>query len=315
MNLFFLAAGLGTRLRPLTHKYPKPCVPFLNVPMGLYQFRFLNDLNIHSCVANSFHLPNKISDLYLNQTYHKPVLLSEESGHILGSAGGLKKASQQFKNDDETILMMNADEIFFTEDHSFLKKAYEQHIKKQNLATLVVMKHPEAGQKFGAIWCDQNNKVNTIMAAQHKPEGDLQAFHYIGIIFLHKKILSMIPDNKETNIFYDILIHELNNHSVEIFKLDCNWYETGNPKDYLAATQKVLSSLDSHTHNFINTYDKSRLLKNSSGISLISESVQIDESKLHGFNVIAKNADLSKIHKVENSVLFGSEVLNFGYFS
>lgn len=318
MNLFFLAAGLGTRLRPLTHKYPKPCVPFLNVPMGLYQFRFLNGLDIDTCVANSFHLPQKISDLYSQQNYFNPVLISAESGSILGSAGGLKKASNFFKTDSDTILMMNADEIFFTENREFLRKAYAQHIEKQNLATLVVMKHPEAGQKFGAIWCDKNNRVNTIMAAKNKPEGNLEPYHYIGIIFLNKNILKLIPDGKETNIFYDILINELSNHSVEVYKLDCTWYETGNAKDYLEATSKVLNNLDSHTHNFINGFDDSLLVKNSSGISLISNSVKIDESKLVGFNVISKTADsslLSSIDSIENSVVFGSEVLNLSYFS
>lgn len=319
MNLFFLAAGLGTRLRPLTNKYPKPCVPFLNVPMGLYQFRFLQDLQINTCVANSFHLPEQIARLYSQQNYLKTqVKISAESGSILGSAGGLKKASQYFDTSDDTILMMNADEIFFTPDNKFLKKAYDQHVAKQNLATLVVMKHPEAGQKFGAIWCDQNNRVKTIMAAKNKPEGNLEPYHYIGIIFLHKNILKMIPDNKETNIFYDILINELNSQSVEIYKLDCSWYETGNAKDYLEATQRVLSSLDSHTHNFINTYDKSRLVKNASGVSLISESLHIDERKLAGFNVLAGNTDLSTLNnlgKIENSVVFGSEVLNLSYFS
>ena len=318
MNLFFLAAGLGTRLRPLTYKYPKPCVPFLNVPMGLYQFRFLNGLNINTCVANSFHLPQKISDLYLQQNYFNPVLISAENGSILGSAGGLKKASSLFKGDDDTILMMNADEIFFTEDHEFLKKAYAQHTEKQNLATLVVMKHPEAGEKFGAIWCDKNSRVNTIMAAKNKPEGSLEPYHYIGIIFLNKKILSLIPEEKETNIFYDVLINELSNNSVEVYKLNCSWYETGNAKDYLEATTKVLSNLDSHSHNFINGFDQSRLIKNSNGISLISNSVKIDESKLTGFNVISKTTEsalLSSIDRVENSVLFGSEVLNLSYFS
>ncbi len=314
MNLFFLAAGLGTRLRPLTNKYPKPCVPFLNVPMGLYQFRFLNDLNISTITANSFHLPEQVASLYKKHN----ASISVETRSIAGSAGGLLKASRYFNSDDETILMMNADEIFFTADHSFLKKAYEQHISKQSLATLVVMKHPEAGHKFGAIWCDQQNIVQTIMPAKNKPEQILEPYHYIGVIFLNKKILKLIPENKETNIFYDVLIHELKNQSVQTYKLDCTWYETGNPQDYLGATKQVLSSLDSYTHNFINIYDKSRLIKNSTGVSLVSESLAFDESKLVGYNVISKTAILDLLNsspKIDNSVIFDSEILNTAYFA
>ncbi|MEQ1723130.1 MAG: NDP-sugar synthase, partial [Pseudobdellovibrio sp.] len=295
-----------------TNKYPKPCVPFLNVPMGLYQFRFLNDLPISSSTANSFHLPQKIADLYRNQN----TTISAESGRISGSAGGLLKASKYFDVNDDTILMMNADEIFFTADHGFLKKAYEQHISLQSLATLVVMKHPEAGQKFGAIWCDKQNTVQTIMPAKNKPEGPLEPFHYIGIIFLNKKVLTLILEDKETNIFYDILIHELNNQSVRTYTLDCSWYETGNPQDYLAATKQVLQNIDAHTLSFINQYDPSRLIKNATGVSLVSNSVNINEENLSGFNVISKTThNLLLTTKIENSVLFENEVLNSSYFA
>lgn len=331
MNVFFLAAGLGTRLRPITNKYPKPCVPFLNVPMGLYPFRFLEHTKITTCVANSFHLPEKVAQLYTNQPYYKnKILISNENdllglenknssqthGRILGSAGGLKKASHLFTA-DETILMMNADEIFFTSNDVFLQRAYEQHNSNNNLATLIVTKHPEAGKKFGAIWCDSNKRVKNILIAKTQPDAadaklKLEPWHYIGVIFLNKKILSLIPEGIETNIFYDVLINLLDSSPVEIYELSCNWYETGNPIDYWAATKNVLSSLDKKTLDFINQYDPSRLVKNSGGLSLISNSISVDEKKLYGFNVIAKSTNkknLAAVDKIENSVLFEDEIL------
>lgn len=287
--------------------------------MGYYQFRFLEQLKINKCVANAFHLPEKIEQLYTHQPYCKnKILISKENNLIMGSAGGLKTASSLFAS-DETILMMNADEIFFTQDELFLQKAYQQHKSNNNLATLIVMKHAEAGKKFGAIWCDQNNKVKNIMVAQKKPEQqDVAPWHYIGIIFLNKKILELIPDNVESNIFYDVLIKELNNNSVETYNLDCSWYETGNPADYLLATKSVLNSLDNKTLEFINLYDPSHIVKNQSGVSLISNSISIDEQKLQGFNVISKSTNISNLQtpeKIKDSVFFENEVLNLGYFS
>ena len=138
------------------------------------------------------------------------------------------------------------------------------------------------------------------------------------MIFLNKKVLSLIPDNTETNIFYDVLIKELNNNSIEIFNLDCRWYETGSPSDYLSATKNILTLLDESTLKFINYYDASRLIKNAGGISLVSNSISVDEQKLHGFNVIAKSTNpinLSSIQKIENSILFENEILNLSYFS
>lgn len=329
VNVFLLAAGLGTRLRPLTNKYPKPEVPFLNVPMGLYQFRYLKQLCVKSCVVNSFYLPERIERLYATQAYFQDqILISNETGMILGSAGGLKKAAPLFKS-DSTILMMNADEVFFTEDKNFLQQAYQQHRDHDNLATLVVIQHPEAGKKFGGIWA-QNHTVKNI--GKSNTDSNLKAYHYIGVIFLNPRILSLIPENKETNIFYDILIHELKNNSVEIFNLEiCDWYETGNGADYLTATAQVLASLESSPSRaeellkFINLYDPSHLVQNSGGVSLISDALKITpdalktmEGKLRGFNVIGGSTNLTglkALNKIENSILFDDQILNLRYFS
>lgn len=318
MNVFFLAAGFGTRLRPITDNLPKPCVPFLNAPMGYYPFRFLENLKISSCVANSFYLPAQIEQLYKNPPYYKnKISISAESELILGSAGGLKKAAKYFSQ-DETILMMNADEIFFTKNMAFLQSAYQQHLASNNLATLIVTKNPEAGIKFGAIWCDQNHRVKTIMAAKSKPVEELTPWHYIGIIFLNKKVLSLIPDNLESNIFYDVLIKELGQSSVEAYPIECTWYETGNPADYLTATKNVLTHLDEQTIDFINQYDPSNLIKNQDGMSLISDAVSVNEKNLRGYNVISKSADqqlLNSLKLIENSVIIEKEILNLSYFS
>ncbi len=156
------------------------------------------------------------------------------------------------------------------------------------------------------------------MVANSKPSQDLTPCHYIGVILLNKKILKLIPDNIETNIFYDVLIKELKNNSVGVYKLDCQWYETGNPTDYLAATQNVLSNLDKSTLDFINRYDSSTVVVNEGGLSLVSNSVLINEDKLRGYNVISKSTNPNNIsfsEKIENSVLFENEILNLSYFS
>lgn len=332
VNLFLLAAGLGTRLRPITNKYPKPCVPFLNVPLGLYQMRFLNQLKIQSFVVNSFYLPEQIKNLFDKQPYYKnKISISDENTNatsanlnpeykiILGSAGGLKKAAELFTS-EEVILMMNADEVFFTSNPLFLQNAYRQHIEHGNLATLVVMKHPEAGKKFGAIWVDDKT-VRHIGKTNIDP--NLTPYHYVGIILLNKKILDLIPSEKESNIFYDILIHELKNNAVEIYNLDsCNWYETGNGNDYFLATEEVLSLITSNQAtdlmNFINSYDPSHLVKNEGGFSLVSDSIKINEKKLFGFNVISGSTNtslLNSLTNIQNSILFENEIINRGCFS
>ena len=146
----------------------------------------------------------------------------------------------------------------------------------------------------------------------------LTPWHYIGAMLLDPKVLPLIPEGLETNIFYDILIHHLAQNTVEVFKLDCTWFETGNSADYLAATKKMLNSLDPKDLEFINSHDPSRLVANEGGISLVSNSVLVSVDKLKGYNVISRSTNpenLNRLKIIENSVLFEDEILNASYFS
>lgn len=315
MNLFFLAAGLGTRFKPLTLKMPKPAIPFLNVPLGYYNFRFLQNLNhpIHSFVVNTHHLPRQIESLYSSQKFiSSQAVFSNEPDIILGTAGGVKKAESLF-TPNEPILMMNADEIIFTKNNDFINLALDQHKKNNSLATLVVMPHEEAGKKFGGIWCDKNNRVRMIGKSCDVP--DTKALHYVGVIILSWDVLSLIQPNKELNIFYDVLINHLD--QIQIYKIEADWYETGNQIDYLKATQTVLKKITEikvsdeykNVFDFINQYDAAKLIQSKDSISLISNKVTEASLKLKGTNVISADALMESNLNIENEVRFSDQVL------
>ena len=314
MNIFILAAGLGNRLKPLTILQPKPAVPFLNVPMGYFAFRYLHELRPSQLVVNSFHLADQVSTLYRTNVYWSGRTdISHDGNAILGSAGGLKKAAKFFTSQD-TLLMINSDEVFFCSDASFLQRAREQHEKTNSLATLLVTAHPQAGKKFGAIWCDEQKNALHIGKTCESPQ--LRPWHYIGYVFLHPEVLALIEPDKESNILYDVLIHHLSR--VQIFPIDCRWYETGNGPDYLEATKICLQKIDSDTLAFINRYDKSKLVTNEAGLSLISEKVSINEKSLRGYNVISGSTQMNLLNSSElisDSVFFEDIRLNARYFS
>ncbi len=304
MNLFLAAAGLGTRLHPFTLKHAKPTIPFLNVPMGLYQFQYLKHLKnkLSSFVVNSHHLPSQIENLYKSQPYllYKPQF-SFEAGTILGNGGALKKVENLFTK-DEPILLMNADEVYFTENKKFLNELLAHHQKTKALATLTVMQHPEAGKKFGAIWSDHKSVKHIGKTCADK---NLKPWHYIGVCILSWEIMKYIQPNKEQNILYDVLFPFLDR--LEIFELESTWFETGNKEDLLSATEVMLKNLDKNTElqNFINQYDPSKMILS----SLVSDKHSIDSNVLSGYNCISKSAKLLPNSTYENSIVFENQTI------
>lgn len=238
-DAFIFAAGIGSRLRPHTEKVPKPCIPLFSIPLGYYVLPYLAELGVQKSIVNTFHLPEQIKTQY--QFAIPNVLFSDEVGFIKGSAGGLKQAENLFSN-AESIIAMNADEVFFAKNASFLKEALEHHHKVKNFATLVVMKHPGVGKEFGGIWCDGsriidiNKKEPTELKLRYP---NLAGWHFIGFQILSKEALTFIKPGVEQNIFYDILISHLQTHKCEIFPVEGDWYETGSVPDYLKAKQTI----------------------------------------------------------------------------
>lgn len=309
MNLFLAAAGLGTRFHPFTLTHAKPTIPFLNVPMGLYQFQYLKLLeqSISAMVVNTHHLPEQIENLYLTQPYLR---LSTEFSYepkILGSAGGLMQASNKMKT-NQPILFMNADEVYFTQQQDYLNAALEDHKKTGALATLVVVKHPEAGKKFGAISCN-GRLVKNISKKLTDP--NLVPWHFIGVMILSWNVLSLIPDGKEQNIFYDVLVNHLD--KLRIFPITAEWYETGNKNDFLTASEIVLSQINKYAglQSFINQYDLSTPIINAKTTALISKSHKVNPSNLTGFVSINKTAKINPNGLFENAAYFDNQIIKY----
>lgn len=243
-NILLFAAGLGTRLRPHTEQHPKPALPLLDVPIGYYGLPYFNHLNVENFVVNSFHLPQQIHQLY--SEVDSKIKFSDEKDFIKGSAGGLKQAEKLLCTNTEDILFANGDEVLFTQEPDFLSRAHHQHQKNNALATLTVVKHSLAGTKFGAIWTDKNQRVVSI--GKEAPNSQSEPWHFIGYQFFTQKIFSLLTEGKESNIFYDVLIHHLNKEKVEIYPIQGDWYETGNLVDYTEAKKHISEKLKTQSH-------------------------------------------------------------------
>ncbi|MFZ4402958.1 MAG: sugar phosphate nucleotidyltransferase [Pseudobdellovibrionaceae bacterium] len=301
MKAFILAAGEGTRLRPHTLTCPKPAIPFLNVPLAFYSFGLLDEIQPEQIILNTYHLPDKIHALSaLAPSWAKNKISFSDEKVLLGSAGGLKYA-ERFFNSDEDLILLNGDEVILPHTKDFLKPAIDFHRQNNNLATLLVMKHPEVGSKFGGVWTNSKQEVlgfgknpadwtHPYDFSSTPPE----PWHYIGVQILNKKIFELIPPDLELNIFYDVLIKNLS-AKVSVFPVQCHWFETGNSEDFLAASEQCLQLLKEQKSFYLQDFltkhcPTSKLYFNQDSILFKDSTALVDLSKVVDFSVVGANS-------------------------
>lgn len=181
------AAGLGTRLSPLTNNMPKALVPVGGQPLLWHAINHLYGYGIRHLVVNVHHFANQVVD-YL--THHQwqglEIVISDESECLLDTGGGLVKALPLFKP-GEPILVANAD-VFC---NAPLDKMMAAHEKQNSQVTLMTMQRPstrqllfnEQGHLSG--WVNHESGEERIArAGQTTHESAFCGFHIIEPSFL-----------------------------------------------------------------------------------------------------------------------------------
>lgn len=254
MNVMLLSAGEGTRLRPYTNILPKPAMPFLTVPLAAHALSFLQAIEINKLVVNTYHLPEKIHELFHRLPHQaKELHFSDEQGEILGSGGGLGKARSYFTGAGDFI-MMNADEVILPKDSEALKMALLSHKQTKALATLLVMNHPGVGTQFGGVWTSAYGRIEGF--GRNAFCNATKAWHFVGVQILSERIFDYIPTAGASNILYDAVTKGISKGEfAQVFPIDCSWFETGNPTDFLVASQTCIRHLtakeDSYQKDFL----------------------------------------------------------------
>jgi NDP-sugar pyrophosphorylase family protein len=132
MKAMIFAAGLGTRLKPLTDHMPKALVPVAGKPILEHVIEKLKASGFNEIVINVHHFGNQIIDfLKEKDNFGIQIWISDETEELLDTGGGIKKAAHFF---DEPFLVHNADIL----SNVNLKALYEYHQASGNDATLLV---------------------------------------------------------------------------------------------------------------------------------------------------------------------------------
>jgi len=235
MKAMILAAGFGTRLRPLTNTVPKPMVPIMNRPILEHTIHLLRTHGIQDITVNLHHLPEIIQDHFGDGRDFGVNLHWSHEPEILGTAGGIKKA-QEFL-DGEAFLVINSDVVTDCD----LSKVISFHKAKDSALTLVV-RQGDSPEQCDPIEVDADDRIMHMVgtSAKNKPD-DTTRILFTGIQVMEPEIFDRIPENKfsgtTTDVFPGMLADEL---PLFAYWHHSYWKDVGTIQSYLDVHNDLL---------------------------------------------------------------------------
>jgi NDP-sugar pyrophosphorylase family protein len=241
MKAMILAAGLGTRLRPLTDTCPKPLLPLMLQPMLGHVLEQLRQQDIHEVVINLHHQAAHLARWLGNgQQWGLRLHLSYEPG-ILGTAGGIKRAAAWLC--DAPFLVLNPDVLIDLD----LRAVWQWHCQHGAMVTMVVRPDP-AAREYGAVVVDAADRVLHING---RPSATAQATGqetiFTGIQVVAPEVLEHIPAGRSVSTTADVYPALLTQHqAVYGYCHTGYWMDVGVPARYLQAHWDMLDGVLGH---------------------------------------------------------------------
>jgi len=222
-----LAAGLGSRLRPLTNKTAKPLLPFFNIPilyLALCKFKMAN---IESVAANGHHNHEVLEKYLLKNPVYDDVFFSYEK-NLLGSGGVYGNLKSWLDGSD--LIAFNGDIVTDFSLSQLIEEHYGSHFgsKVSPLASLGLIngKNPRGN----SIWIDENHTIISIEKEFTKNiKGPVKPFMFSGIQILSAKFTVDVKENTELDLIerFRHLIDK--GELLKGFHQDCFWHDLGTP--------------------------------------------------------------------------------------
>jgi NDP-sugar pyrophosphorylase family protein len=188
MKAMIFAAGLGTRLKPITDERPKALVPVSGKPLLQHIIEKLVASGFTEVIINVHHFAGQIIQfLQDNNNFNIDIRISDESGMLLDTGGGIRKVSHFF-NDGKPFLVHNVDIL----SNADLTELYNYHVQKGGISTLLVS-HRQTSRYL--LFNEENTLegwVNDLTGEIKTPFPDLSIQHMRKMAFSGVHVLS--PD-------------------------------------------------------------------------------------------------------------------------
>jgi NDP-sugar pyrophosphorylase family protein len=233
MKAMVLAAGLGTRMRPLTLTRAKPVLPVLNRPLLHWTLELLAAHGVTEVMINLHHLPRTVrAAVGDGRAFGVKVSYSFEP-EILGTGGGPRKVRRWIG--DEPVLLLNGDVVFDLD----LTRLRRRHERSGAPATLALLPNPDP-RRYSRVVTAPDGRIRAVAGLPRPARGTISMF--TGIHVLDPALLDRLPAGPSDTVrdLYAPLIAE--GRPPLGVRLKGPWYDLGSPSLYLASHQSLLAS-------------------------------------------------------------------------
>jgi NDP-sugar pyrophosphorylase family protein len=222
---FVLAAGLGTRLRPITDRLPKPLVPIFHKPLLTFAFDSLIAAGVETLSLNTHHLPEKFADVFGQQPsyrgrslqiFHEPLLLD--------TGGGIRNARSAL--DSSTFFLYNGDILADLP----LRDLLVAHRASGALATLMLR---DSGGTANVRYDAETGDILDLRESLGRAEGKLLV--YSGIAVFEAAIFEWLPEGRSSIIDVLLAAMRAGERVCGLLANEGLWIDIGTPDAYLEA--------------------------------------------------------------------------------
>ena len=241
-----LAAGKGTRVRPLTYELPKPMIPLLGKPVMAYLIEHLAKHNVNEVMVNVSYLHEKIQQYFgdghrfgieIGYSFEGDISNGKIVPSPVGSAGGMRKIQDFGGFFNETTIVICGDAIIDLD----ITAAVAEHRRKGALVSLVAKEVPmDKVSDYGIVLTDENGKI---VSFQEKPSQTIAKSNLAstGIYIFEPEAINLIPSGSTFDIGSD-LFPLLVDKGLPFYAINqnFNWIDIGLVTDYWEVMQQLM---------------------------------------------------------------------------
>ena len=220
MKGMILAAGYGTRLRPITLTLPKPMVPLCNRPLIEWAIASYHEAGVRDLIVNVHHLPEIITR-HLQERFDRVEISHEQE--ILGTGGAIRRVRPLLEG-EEAFFLVNGDTVQFPRWDALRESL-------GNSIAALTLRHPPENDRFTPVYL-ADGRVTGFGKGHGEP------LMFAGSHLISTRIFELLPDEEEFGIVDRVYQPLLDSGRETLAGIvdDGFWFDIGTPQRYLSAS-------------------------------------------------------------------------------